>query len=349
MGNMDTTHTLVEANIKQALRELPKAHLHLHLFGSCPRSLWDQVSGDDPVWRANTRGDHLIGFDSFYARCKSTIRDRIPMRDLVLGIAQQSVEEGCRWVELSISVTGRSAEYVHDTMSSVDEASRRTGLAIGVVFSIGRSDSEEQIASALRHYETYKPYGAVGIGVVGPESPGQLARLTDMILRADLDPEMLIVPHAGEVNGSEDVYDALQMGPQRIAHGIGAVDNEMMIQMLVNADVCLDVAISSNECMGTVSPGEHPLPRLLEAGVPCTINSDDGLLFGTDLVNEYVKASQLGVSMDQLARCARWSVEYSAAPDHIRASTLEEISAWEHRWLDQEGAAPLAVGAVSSR
>ncbi len=89
-----------------------------------------------------------------------------------------------------------------------------------------------------------------------------------------------------------------------------------LLTRLADEGICLDVCPTSNVALSVV-PGlhAHPLPQLLEAGVPCSINADDPLLFGMGLLDEYVVCRQaLGLDDAVLASCARASIEHSGAP-----------------------------------
>ena len=74
---------------------------------------------------------------------------------------------------------------------------------------------------------------------------------------------------------------------------------------------------------------EHPLPQLLEAGVPCDIGSDDPLLFGPSLLDEFVLCrEQMGLTDEQLATLARTSFEHSGAPQAVKTSGIEAVNTW---------------------
>jgi aminodeoxyfutalosine deaminase len=106
------------------------------------------------------------------------------------------------------------------------------------------------------------------------------------------------VPHAGEVAGPASVRGALDgLGADRIRHGIRAVEDESLVDELRDRELVLDVCPLSNLKTGAVeSLGAHPLPRLVAAGVHCSISTDDPAMFDTDLSRDYAAAAQLGVS-----------------------------------------------------
>jgi aminodeoxyfutalosine deaminase len=89
----------------------------------------------------------------------------------------------------------------------------------------------------------------------------------------------------------------MDLGAARIRHGIRAVEDPEVLKQIVDRRLVLDVCPTSNLRTRVVpSLAEHPLPLLREAGVRCTINTDDPAMFGTDLGREYQVAAQLGVS-----------------------------------------------------
>ncbi|MDQ1509464.1 MAG: adenosine deaminase, partial [Actinomycetota bacterium] len=142
---------------------------------------------------------------------------------------------------------------------------------------------------------------------------------------------LLSVPHAGELAGPESVIGALDaLGADRIEHGVRAIEDPALVRRLADSDVCLDVCPTSNVLLSVVpSIEDHPLPALLDAGVRCSLNADDPLLFGPNLLEEYeVVRARLGLDDEALAGIARTSLEASGAPDLIKARARSAIDAW---------------------
>ncbi|MBB1024423.1 adenosine deaminase family protein, partial [Dietzia sp. DQ12-76] len=140
-----------------------------------------------------------------------------------------------------------------------------------------------------------------------------------------------VVPHAGELAGPEEVRSALGLGVDRIQHGVRAVEDPRVVEELAASGVCLDVCPSSNVILGVYPTlAEHPLPTLLDAGVRCSIGADDPLLFGVDVVDEYVLAhEQMGIPEAGLAGCARASIDSSFAPADLKLDALARVDSWE--------------------
>ncbi len=105
------------------------------------------------------------------------------------------------------------------------------------------------------------------------------------------------MPHAGEVVGAASVRGALEaLHADRIRHGLRAEEDPGLVRELVDRGTVLDVCPLSNLRTGAVaSLAEHPLPRLVAAGVRCSISTDDPAMFDTDLSRDYEAAASLGL------------------------------------------------------
>jgi len=142
---------------------------------------------------------------------------------------------------------------------------------------------------------------------------------------------LLVTPHAGELCGPDSVVDALDhLGAHRIAHGIRASEDPEVLERLAAGDVACDVCVTSNVALGVVSDlASHPLPTLLEAGVPVTLGADDSLMFGSGLADEYAVARDaFALPDEQLAEIARTSVRVSGASTATKRRVVAEIDAW---------------------
>jgi adenosine deaminase len=147
---------------------------------------------------------------------------------------------------------------------------------------------------------------------------------------------LLSAPHAGEIApapgaGAASVAGALDhLRARRIAHGVLAIEDDALVARLAEEQVCLDVCPTSNLLLGVfASPQAHPLPRLLQAGVPCTLGSDDPLLFGASLLDEFALCREhMGLDDDRLAAMARNSFVHSGAPQPVRDAGVASVAAW---------------------
>jgi aminodeoxyfutalosine deaminase len=146
------------------------------------------------------------------------------------------------------------------------------------------------------------------------------------------------VPHAGEVVGPPSIWGALEaLSADRVRHGIRALEDPALVRELEARRTILDVCPISNLRTGVVkSLEEHPLPRLLESGILCTVSTDDPEMFDTDLTREYEAVRALGVDPRALYDAA----VTGALCDEPTRERLGQIGA-EYDWS--------AIGPVTAR
>ncbi len=127
-----------------------------------------------------------------------------------------------------------------------------------------------------------------------------------------------------------DDIEALALGADRLAHGVRSVEDADVLARLAGEGITCDVCPTSNLKLSVVDDlADHPLPRMLDAGVPVTLGSDDQLFFGSQVAAEYeVARSTWGLSDDELAAIARTSARASGAPDQVTAQIAGGITAW---------------------
>ena len=186
------------------------------------------------------------------------------------------------------------------------------------------SDAEE----VVRYSAKYRDRGIVGVGLGGleadfPPEPYEPA----FTLARELG--LASVPHAGEVAGPPSVRGALEeLGADRVRHGIGAVEDPGLVRELAGRGTVLDVCPISNVRTRAVSSLDaHPLPQLVEAGVRCSISTDDPAMFGTDLTADYDAATRLGLS----PKAAYEAGLAGALCDEMTKTRLREIGD-SHDW-----------------
>jgi len=175
-----------------------------------------------------------------------------------------------------------------------------------------------------------RPAGLISFGLGGPEAGISRACYARHFAAARA-AGLRSVPHAGESTGAQTIWDALRhLGAERIGHGIAAAGDPELMAHLREHDIPLEVCPTSNVCTRSApSLAEHPLPDLVAAGVPVTINSDDPPTFSTTLNREYEVAADL-LSLDEggIAELARQAVRYSFLDKPGKAAILTEIDAY---------------------
>jgi adenosine deaminase/aminodeoxyfutalosine deaminase len=154
--------------------------------------------------------------------------------------------------------------------------------------------------------------GVVAIGLGGDEVRGPARDFKDLFAQAR-DRGLRLLCHAGEAHGPESVWQALEIGSERIGHGIRSIDDPALVRHLAENKIPLEVCISSNVRTGAVASIEdHPVRRLFDAGVPIILNTDDPALFHCTMPGEFaLAAGAFGFTPAELEQLARNSLAYA--------------------------------------
>lgn len=177
-----------------------------------------------------------------------------------------------------------------------------------------RQFGPDHVMDVARLASRYVGDGAISFGIGGDEVAGP-AELFGTAYRYAKDAGLRLTAHAGETGGPESIRAALEIGAERIGHGIRAIDDPDLVRRLREERIPLEVCITSNVLTGAVkSLDSHPVRRLFDAGVPITLNTDDPGLFGTTLQRELgIARDVFGFSAAELAQ-----VEATAARFRFR-------------------------------
>jgi adenosine deaminase len=191
-------------------------------------------------------------------------------------------------------------------------------------------DSPDDALDLARMAVGLRDQGVVGLGLHNDEVGHPPGDFVDAF-RCAREGGLLSTPHAGELESGTFVRDSLDLlGAARIQHGVRAAEIDGLVERLAERGTCLDMCPTSNVMLGVVpNLAEHPLGSYLDAGVRCSVNADDPLLFGPGLLDEYeLCRRELGFDDARMARIARCSLESSGAPDDVKARSLDGIDAW---------------------
>jgi adenosine deaminase len=333
----------VTDDLRKFIAGLPKAELHVHHVGSAsPRIVAELAARHAGTTPVPADPDQLADYFTFtdfahfvevYLTVVDLIRDPDDVFTLTYEIARELRTQGVRYAELTLTpyssiVRGIAAEAFCD---AVEDARMRAAVDFSVdlawCFDIpgeaGIPAADATLDVALR----VAPDGLVSFGLGGPEQGVPRSQFAEHFAAARA-AGLHSVPHAGESTGPESVWQALDLlGAERIGHGIAAARDEALMARLAGDGIVLEVCPTSNVRTRSVpSLGDHPLPALVAAGVPVTINSDDPPMFSTTLNHEYlVAADLLGLDEAGVAGLARSAVSASFLDPARQAALLAEI------------------------
>jgi adenosine deaminase len=329
----------VTQNRLRDLRTLPKAHLHLHLEGAMRPSTLRELAQQHGL-PVSIEGDgSFASFIALYRAACEVLRSADDMARLVHEVVEDAAADGAVWVEIggwitpahSVRLGLPNEEAVLEViLDAIRRAARDVDIGVGFIMNANRTRPPGEAVDLARLAARHTGNGVVGFGLADDETRGAPELFADAFAIAR-EAGLVSAPHAGEHGGPASVRGALDaLGAQRIAHGVRSVEDPHLLRRLADQAITLDVCPTSNVRLRvTPSLADHPLPKLLEANVPVSLNSDDPLFFGSGLLAEYqLGRDTFGFDDTTLAHIARCSVRASAAPYATRAAALASIDRW---------------------
>ena len=289
----------------------PKIELHVHLEGTVrPDTLLEIARRNDHPLPADTveglaKLYEYRDFEHFievWILTTNALRTSDDFRQVAVDYAAEAASHGAVYLEAIFSPAERISRGVEwDEIFSgycdgAQEAEELHGVTVRLTPDIYRGAPEDAAETVVRHAAKYRDRGVVGVGLGGLEVQYPPEPYADVFALAKSE-GLGSVPHAGEVAGPASIRGALDaLKADRIRHGFRAIEDGALVAELAERGTVLDVTPVSNVRTGAVgSLEEHPLPRLVEAGVRCSISTDDPAMFDTDLARDYVAAASLGV------------------------------------------------------
>ena len=325
---------------------LPKVELHVHHVGSAsPRIVAELAArheGRSPVPADPEALADYFAFRDFahfievYLSVVDLIRDADDVWLLTHEVARELARQQVRYAELTVTPYSHVNRGIPAPAfcEAIEDARKRAeadfGIALRWCFDIPGEAGLPAAEQTLRIALDERPDGLISFGLGGPEigvPRPQFKPYFDQARAAGL----RSVPHAGETTGPETIWDALrELGAERIGHGISAVQDPALLTYLAERRIPLEISPTSNVRTRAVpSIDAHPLPRIVEAGVPVSINSDDPPMFGTTLNDEYAVAARLlRLGPDGVAALARDAVAAAFLAPAEQARITAEIDAY---------------------
>lgn len=313
------------------IQSLPKTETHLHVEGALPYELLRAWKPEDypefPAFR-----ERSYRYETFPAFEGQLLDNALPWftsaeryYEAAKVMFARHVAQNVKYVETSfhLPVTGFINVPGPEIIAAIKSAAPE-GLEVRVFAGMLRSDISGALRPVIDELHQWTDLSGVDLhGVeVMPTEP-DTAKVWAKLRAAG----KVTKCHAGEFDGAARVREAVeQLGVTRIQHGIRAIEDPAVVKLAVERDVTFDVCPISNVGLQVVpTMAQHPLRRLSEAGIRCTISTDDPLCFANSINEEYLAISHgLDFTRRELARFARNGFEVASMS-----------SAQKQPWLDQ--------------
>jgi len=337
----------VTAVTSDLIRRIPKAELHCHLDGSVrPATLLElardqhvKMPKDDAealadymrVDDARTLEDYLARFDVTL----SVMQTAEAMERVAFELAEDCAKEGVRYVEVRyapiLNARGELslAEAVEHPLRGLARAQREHGIIARVIVCSLRNLSPAISLDLARLAVDFMDQGVVGFDLAGGEA-GHPASVHEEAFALARSFGLQCTCHAGEGAGAESIADALHScRVHRIGHGTRLHEDPALLAEVRERGIGIECCLTSNiQTHAAASFDTHPLRDYFDAGLQVSINTDNRLMSGTDLVREYsLAAKHLGFSGEELAQLARNGFTGAFLPPEERAALIASVDA----------------------
>lgn len=286
----------------------PKIELHVHLEGTVRADTLREIAKRNDYALPDDL-ESLYRFRDFrhfieiWILTTNALQTEADFRQMVVDYAEEAKSHGAVYLEGIFSPAERvrrgvAYEAIFDGVcDGVDEARERHGVEIRLTPDIPRGFTMEEARETVEWSARYRDRGVVAVGLGGLEAEFPPEPYEEVFAHAR-SLGLGSVPHAGEVAGAASVRGALEsLQADRLRHGIRAEEDPGLVRELADRGTVLDVCPLSNLRTGAVaSLADHPLPRLVAAGVRCSISTDDPAMFDTDLSRDYEAAESFGLA-----------------------------------------------------
>jgi adenosine deaminase len=330
---------------RDLLRRIPKAELHCHLDGSVRASTLLDLGRDFGVTMPEATPEALA--HHMYVRDARHLEDYLTRFDTTLSVMQNAVSlerityelaedawlDGVRYIEIRYAPIlnvrdGLSYEEVIEAPLRALARARTDHGIIGRLIVCGLRHLPPEVSLDLAKLAVqYQGRGVVGFDLAGGEA-GHPASQHAAAFHHALDHGMFCTCHAGEGAGAESVRDAVQVcGATRIGHGTRLIEDLHLTDELAKQGIAIEACLTSNvQTRATKDYASHPLRAYFERGMQVTLNTDNRLMSGTTLTDEYAHAAnELQFGFDELCTLARNGFTSAFLPDDEKRTLLAAV------------------------
>jgi adenosine deaminase len=323
---------------------IPKAELHLHIEGTLEPEMMVALAARNRVAipfasveevRAAYRFTDLQSFLDIYYAGAAVLQTEEDFHDLAAAYFDRAAADGVVHAEIFFDPqthTHRGIPFdivARGLFAAVEGAKARHGMTVGIIMSYLRHLDEDDAFATLRQAGPWLDR-FVGVGLDSSEvgnPPAKFAR----VFAASRERGLKLCAHAGEEGPPAYIHEALDvLKVDRIDHGNRAMEDPALVARLAREAMTLTVCPLSNVALRNVDTlADHPIDRMLDAGLRATVHSDDPAYFGGYIAENFrATAAARKLSRDQVVTLARNSFLGAFLDDTALAGHLATLDAF---------------------
>jgi aminodeoxyfutalosine deaminase len=318
------------------MRSLPKAELHLHLEGTITPATLVELRQRHGAETTLEEAQALYEYEDFFGflRAFKTLTENLQTPEdfelISYRLMEQLKAENVLHAEVYVSVgvclwRNQDFDAIFEGLERGRERGEREfGVSLLWIFDAVRQFGAEAAQSVFSLAAKYRDRNVIGIGIGGDEPKAPPERFREQYAFA-ADHGLHLTAHAGESAGPESIWGALNLGAERIGHGLTADQDKELMEVLATRQIPIEICMTSNlrtRCCTNLH--DHPVRRYFDQGLMITLNSDDPAMFGITLNQEYQLAQEeFSFTDDHLRELARNSFEASFLPAEKKVAFLD--------------------------
>lgn len=332
---------------RATIAKLPKFDLHVHLDGSLRpgtvRELWEALPPQErPPVAAPVEMAVLpkvpCPLETFLDAFRITVallQTAEALERAAWELCQDAARENVAYLEIRFAPLlhlrgGLSPdEVVEAVLAGTRRAEARLPIRTGVILCGMRQESPQRSTEVALLAGRYRDRGVVGFDLAGPEKGFPLANHA-VAIRLAREAGVHLTLHAGEGCCPEHITQALDLGAERIGHGVYLFQDPATEERVREARIPLEVCPTSNLHISGImrSLCDHPLRRYLDRGIRVTVNTDNRLMSQTSSTEELWRVVQaFGLGPDQVRAILLASAEAAFVPQSVRAALAAMVDA----------------------
>ena len=334
----------VSDRLKDHLRTMPKFELHVHIEGAADADTYFEIAQKNKIelpvesrqeWQRFFEFRDFPHFIEVYTAAVNCLKTTDDYGLLIDNFFKHQSEQNIVYTEAYLSATFIVEQFEDDDALDAIEAAvtagqDKYGCVVKLIPDIARMmpESQQQVLDFVLKGQQRGLF--IGLGLGGLENGFPAGLFTETFAEARR-AGLRTVAHAGEAAGPESIWGAIDgLQVERIGHGVRCVEDPALVEMLRLREIPLEVCPVSNYCLGIVNHGEmHPIREMFDAGLYCSINSDDPAMFSTSLNNEYLMLASLGFNWPELQQLNRNALEASFLDETEKKGYRDQLQLWE--------------------
>ncbi len=331
---------------KDTVLNLPKLDLHLHLDGAIRtetiRDLARRFDVDLPSFEVDTLANHvqvqpdcrslsdfLECFETFYP----VLQYPQALERIAYELCEDLARQGVIYAEtrfapvLLLEQGATKEEHIKAVLEGLEAGREEFGVFVRLILCVYRGTNPEDSLEVVELAEKYKERGIAGIDFAGDESQFDAAPHSEAFsLVKEYDLPLTI--HAGEAGAVDNIREAVDLGADRIGHGVRLQDDPELVEEVVEKQIPLEMCLTSNlQTQAVKSLPEHPFGEYYRRGVKVTINTDDPRVSNTDINKEFLMAArQFELELADLKEILLNAVDTAFVEEELKSELRAEIN-----------------------